>query len=64
MVLNLTVLDRSGPQKFIELNGVNSSCTLFILSGLRADPIVDIITQRPAHLLSLEKYRRGETLIL
>lgn len=63
MVLNLTVLDWSAPQKFIELDGVNSSCTLFILSGLRADPIVDIITQRAAHLLSLEKYKSGETQI-
>lgn len=64
MVLNLTVLDWSWPQKFIKLDGVNSSCTLFILSGLRADPIVNIVTQRAAHLLSLEKYMRGETLIL
>lgn len=53
VALNFTVLDWSGTQKLIKLYGVNSSCTLFILSGLRADPVVDIITQRAAHLLSL-----------
>lgn len=60
VALNLAVLDRSAPQKFIQLDGVNSSCTLFILSGLSADPKVDIMTQNSVHLLSLEKYRSEE----
>lgn len=54
VVLNLTVLDRSGAQELIELDGVNGSCTLFILSGLWADPVVDIIAHSAACLLSLE----------
>lgn len=55
MVLNLTVLNRSGAQKLVELDGINSSCTLFVLSGLGADPEVYIITQRAPHLLCLQK---------
>ena len=55
MVLNLPVLDWRGSQKLIQLDGVNSRCALFVLSGLRADPVVDVIAQRAAHLLSLEE---------
>lgn len=56
MVLNLAVLDRSAAQKLIQLDGVHSRCALFILRGLRADPVVDIVGQSAAHLLSLEEY--------
>lgn len=45
MVLNLTVLHRSAAQELVELDGVNSCCTLFVLRGLRADPVVDVVGQ-------------------
>lgn len=55
VVLNLAVLDGSAAQKLVELDGVNSGRTLFILRGLRTDPVVDIVGKSATCLLSLEE---------
>lgn len=64
VVLNFAMLDRSGPQKFIHLYGINSCCTLFILRGLWANPVVEIIRKRAAHLLCLEGTRVDKQWVL
>lgn len=54
MVLDLAVLDWTGAQELVQLDGVNSGGALFVLGRLRSDPVVDVVGQRAAHLLRLD----------
>ena len=54
MVLDLSVLDRTGPQELVQLHGVHSGRPLLILAGLGADPVVDVIEHSTTHLPGLK----------
>lgn len=55
VTLNLTVLYRSTPQELIQMDCIDCGGSLFVLSGPRADPVVDVVARGAAHLLRLEK---------
>ena len=55
MLLHLSMLDGTGAQKIIQLDCVDGSCTLLILTGLRPNPEVNIIGQGAAYFPSLER---------
>lgn len=53
MALGLPVLHGSAPQVVIYLGGVYSCCSLLILGGALAQPIMDIVGEVIAGLVSL-----------